>query len=441
MNVTIESLAPCRKLLKVDVDAQTVDSAFESVTTEFQRGVKLPGFRPGKVPKEIITRNFAKDLESEVRRKIVNDSYKKALADHKIHVVGAPDVKEGSLARNQNFTFDITVETAPEFELPEYKGLSAKRETRTVNDADVSRALDVLRERGATYNDVDRPANDGDIVVVNYTGTSEGRPLTDFAPTARGLTQQQNFWLEIKPGQFIPGFTEQLKGAGKGEKRTVNVDFPADFVTPQLSEKKGTYEVEIVQVKERILPEANEEFAKQWGAESLEKLREGIRKDLENELNVKIRRSVRAQLVDALNAKVQCELPESLVQGETRNVIYDIVTENQQRGVGKEMIDEKREEIFSFANSTAKEKLKTAFLLGRIAEKENIQVTQQEIAQRVMYMAQEREVKPEKLVKDLQKSGGLGQVHEQILLGKVIDFLEQNAQIEEVPPTEQPAPA
>ena len=202
MNVTVENLAPCRKLLRVDVDAQTVDQAYASVTNELQRSIRLPGFRPGKIPPQVITKNFSKDLENEVRRKIVNDSYKKALADHKIHPVGSPEVKEGQLGRSQNFTFDITIETAPDFELPDYKGLPAKKEMRTVNEADMDRALTVLRDRMATYNDVDRAAQNGDIVVVNYTGTSEDKPLTDFAPTARGLTQQQNFWMEIKPGHF-----------------------------------------------------------------------------------------------------------------------------------------------------------------------------------------------------------------------------------------------
>jgi trigger factor len=439
VNVTIESLAPCRKLLKVDVDAKTVDDTFTTVTTEFQREIKLPGFRPGKVPKEIVTRNFAKDLESQVRRKIINDSYKKALADHNIHVVGSPDVKEGAFGRSQNFTFDITVETAPEFELPEYKGLVAKKEARGVTEEDVDRAANVLRERMASYNDVERPAKEGDIVVVNYSGTSEGKPLTDFAPTARGLSHQENFWMEIKPGHFIPGFTEQLVGGSKGDKRTINVDFPQDFVAPEVSGKKGMYEVEILQVKEKILPDITDDFAKQWGAENSEKLRAGIRKDLENELNTKTRRSIRAQLVDVLTQKVQCELPDSLVQGETKNVIYDIVAENQQRGVTKEIIDEKKDEIFNYAAHTAKDKLKTAFMLGRIAEKEQIKVTQQEVAQRVLYMAQEREMKPEKLVKELQKTNGFGQIHEQILMSKVIDFLEQHARILEVPPEGTPA--
>jgi trigger factor len=428
-------------MLKVDVDAKSVNDAFETVTTQFQRGVKLPGFRPGKVPRNIIERNFAKDVESEVRRKIVNDSYKQALQDHKLHVVGSPEVKEGSFTRNQNFTFDITVETAPDFELPEYKGLAAKKEKRTVEDKDVEQGLNVLRERMASYNDVERAAKEGDIVVVNYTGTSEGRPLTEFAPTARGLTQQQNFWLEIKPGHFIPGFTEQLAGTSKGDKRTVTVQFPEDFVTRELVGKQGVYEVEVVQVKEKALPEVNDEFAKQWGAENLEKLKEGVRNDLESELQGKIKQSVRGQLVQALSQKVQIDLPESLVQGETRNVVYNIVAENQQRGVTKENIEEKRDEIFNYANQSAKERLKLGFLFGRIAEKEGIKVTRDEITRRVLQIAQAQDVKPEKLIKDLDKSGGFGRIHEEILMAKVIEFLEQNAQIEEVEPAAEGAQA
>jgi len=302
----------------------------------------------------------------------------------------------------------------------------------------MDRALTVLRDRMATYNDVDRAAQNGDIVVVNYTGTSEDKPLTDFAPTARGLTQQQNFWMEIKPGHFIPGFTEQLVGAKKGEKRTVNVDFPADFVAQQLSGKKGTYEVEIVQVKEKVLPEVTDDFAKQWGAENAEKLREGVRKDLEAQLEENTRKSIRAQVVEGLSRKVQVDLPETLVQGETRNTIYDIVAENQQRGITKEAMDEKKDQIFQYASNSAKERLKVAFLLGRVAEKENIKVEQEEIAGRVLQIAQERQIKPEKLVKDLQKSNGFPQIHEQILMSKVVDFLEKNAAIEEVQPAPEP---
>ena len=439
MNVTIENLAPCRKALRVDVDAKTVDDTFKDVTQTFQREAKLPGFRPGKVPLSVIEKNFTKALEDETRRKLLNESYSRALKDHNIHAVGNPEIETIQFGRGQDFQVKFTVETAPEFELPEYKGLPAKKEKRTVTDGDVEKAIDVLRERVADYKDVERAAQTGDFVVVNYTGTSEGKPLTEFSPTARGLTHQENFWMEIKPGHFVPGFTEQLVGTSKGEKKTITVEFPQDFVAPQLVGKKAEYQVEIIQVKEKALPELNDEFATKWGAENLQSLKEGVRKDLETELQNNQRKAIRTQLVEGLSNRVQCELPQSLIDGETRNVIYDIVLENQRRGISKEKIDEQKDQIFNFASANAKERLKTSFLLGRVAEKEGIKVTQEEIANRVLYMAQQQQTKPEALIKELKKNNGFPQIHENILLAKVVDFLEQHAAVEEVEPAPEPA--
>jgi trigger factor len=211
------------------------------------------------------------------------------------------------------------------------------------------------------------------------------------------------------------------------------VTFPADFITQPLSGKQAVYEVEVVQVKEKILPEVNDEFAKEWGAETAEKLKEGVRKDLEAELAQKTRQSIRSQLVQAVSQRVQCELPESLVQGETRNLIYNIVAENQQRGIERDKIEEKKDEIFGYASQSAKEKLKVAFLLGRIAEKEGIRVTREELMHQILAISQQREMRPEKLIKEMEKTNGLARLQEDILLSKVVDFLEQNAKIEEVP--------
>jgi trigger factor len=438
VNVTVEHLAPCRKLVRVEVDAQEVNSAFEQSTKDFQREARLPGFRPGKAPREMVAKTYAKEIAEEAKRKLISDSYRKALESEKLVVIGYPDIEEIQFARGQPLQFAATVETAPEFELPEYKGLPVQREAASVTDADVERAFHVLREQRLTYADVSRPAQAQDIVVVNYSGTSEGRPLTEISPTARGLTQQNGFWLQIKPDSFIPGFTEQLTGATAGEKRTIHVDFPADFVSPALSGRKGVYEVEILQVKEPVLPELNEEFAKAYGAESIEKLREGVRQDLANELNFKQKRDFRNQLIRALLDRVNFELPESMVQQQTRTVVYDIVRENQQRGVSKEKIEEQKDQIYNVANSSAKERVKIAFLLSKIAEKENIKVSEQEIIQRILFLAEQNNIKPDKLVKQLRERNGIAEIQEQILSSKVLDFLELNAQVHEIPPR-QPA--
>ena len=444
MNVTVENLAACRRLVRVEVEAASVDSAFEQITSEFQREARFPGFRPGKAPRDLVSRTYAKQIEEEVKRKLISDNYRKALEEQKLRVVGNPDIEEIQFSRGQPLQFAATVEIAPDFELPDYKGIPVRRENQAVTEADVERAFDILRDRQATYKDVARPVQMGDFVVVNYSGTSEGKALTDFAPTAKGITQQKNFWLHVaSPDSFIPGFTEQLIGAQAGEHRTVTVTFPADFVASQLAGKTGVYDVEIVQVKEKALPELNDTLATSYGAENLEKLREGVRRDLQNELEFKQRRSVRNQIVRWLLDKVQFELPESVVLSETRNVVYDIVRENQERGVPKEAINEQKDEIYNVASNSAKERVRASFMLGRIAEREKIRVTDEELSQRIVHLAHQNQIKPEKLVKQLRERNGLGQIHEQILTAKVLDFLQLNAKVEEVPgaPANPPQPS
>ena len=224
-------------------------------------------------------------------------------------------------------------------------------------------------------------------------------------------------------------------GAKAGDKRTVNVDFPADFVTPQLAGKKGTYEVEVAEVKEKVLPPLDEELAKAYGAESLEKLQAGVRRDLENELKFKQEKTIRNDLVRALLGRVNFELPETAVAQETRNVVYDLVRENTQRGVPRDIIEKQKEQIYSAATQNAKERVKVQFLLQKIAEKEDIKVSQEEIAKRVHYLAGMYQIAPDKFLKDLQKRNGLIEVYDQIMNEKVIDFLEQNAKYEDVLPT------
>ena len=437
MNVTVENLAPCKKLMRVEVEAQKVDETFDTVTKQFQREANLPGFRPGKAPRDMVVRKYGKDIEEEAKRKLISEAYKNAVEEQKIDVLGQPDIEEIQFSRGQPLQFAATIETSPEFELPEYKGIPVNREARTVTEEDVERAIQVLRESRTTFSKVERPAQTGDIAVVNYTGTSEGKPITEIAPTAKGLSEQNNFWVEIGGKSFMPGFDEQLMGAKAGDQRTVTVDFPADFVTTELAGKKASYQVTIVEVKEKALPPVDEAFATSYGAENLEKLRAGVRRDLENELNYKNTRSIRTQLVRSLLNRVNFELPETAVAHETRNVVYDIVQENAKRGVSRDVIENQKEQIYSAATQGAKERVKVAFLLQKIAEKEDIKVSQDEIAQRISHLSATYQIPAPKFLKDLQKRGGLIEIYDQIMNEKVIDLLQENAKIEDVPPADK----
>jgi trigger factor len=414
------------------VPVEKVNATFDAVTAEFQKAAQLPGFRPGKAPKHLITRSYEPRIVEETRKKLVEESFRAAAQQEKLNIVVTLDVEDQQFGRNQALQFTATVEVAPDFALPNYKGLAAKRELTVATEADVERALGILREQHAQYNDVDRPVQDGDVAVVNYTGTTDGKPLTDIAPTALGLTKKENFWVLIKTGSFLPGFTEPLVGAVKGDKRTVTVTLAEDFVHKELSGKTVVYEVEILGVKEKLLPVVDDAFAKQFGADVVATLLQGIRTDLQRELDFRQKRSVRDQIIKALSAQVDFELPESLVSNETRNLVYNVVNENQQRGVAKEFIEQKRDEIFSNAQVNARERVKTAFILNRIAAEEKLRVEDRDITQRVLQLAQQNNLTPEKMVKAIQERNAVNEIRQDILTGKVLDFLEVNAAVEDV---------
>jgi len=432
VNVSVQILGPCKKLMRVEVEAEKVEEGFDEITREYQREARLPGFRPGKAPKDMVAKLHEKEILDEAKQKVISNAYRKAVADEKLDVVGPPDISEIEFARGQKCQFTATLEIAPEFQLPEYKGLSARRESGSVTPEDVEQALRLLGEHKTQYQTVARELREGDVAVVNYSGTCDGKPITDTAPTARGLTEKKAFWITVDKTSFIPGFGGQLAGMKAGEKRTVTVDFPADFVTPQLAGKKGVYEVELVEAKEKVTPALDEAFAKSYGAESMEKLREGVRADLQNEWNQKQSRSIRKQVVENLLGRIHCDLPESLLEEETREIVYSIVNDNQERGVSKETLDAQKDAIYASASETARERIKANFAFQRVAEKEGIRVEQVEIARRLQEMALQYKMPVDKLMKELEKGGGLAAVYGQLLNEKVVDLLVQYARLEDV---------
>ena len=434
MNVSVETLAPCKKLVRVELDVKSVDEIFDTITKDFQKQASLPGFRPGKAPRDMVVKKYATEIKDEAKRKLIGEHYRKALEEQKIRAVGYPDIEEIQFERGQNLIFAATVETAPEFQLPEYKGLPAKVEVKSVTDTDVDKALDLLRGQHAKFETVTRELKSGDVAVVNFTGTCEGKAITELAPTAKGLTEQQNFWVEMKPDSFIPGFADQLTGAKAGDQRTVNVDFTADFVTKELQGKKGVYAVEVVEVKEKVLPVLDDELAKKYGAENLAKLTDGVRTDLENELKYSKSKAVRQQVIHSLLQQLNFDLPESAVANETRNVVYDLVRQNTQRGIARELIETQKDQIYAAAAGNAKERVRLAFIVQRIAEAEKLTATQEDVIKRAQTLAMMYQTPVDQFIKELQKRDGINELYEQVLHEKVLELLEKHATITETSP-------
>jgi len=434
VEVTITDLSPCKKQLRIEIDAETVNAKFDAVAKDFRRHANLPGFRPGKAPLANVMRSYGDKIGEEAKRTLMSDSYSKALKENDLRPVIMPEVEDLQFGHGKPFQYLATLEVTPTFELPEYNGIEVEKERRTVSDADVAKALDTLREQRVSYADVDRSAGEDDFIVVNFTGTIDDKPITDLVKVARGLTEQKNFWLHTKQNPLIPGIVEALIGSGKDDKKTVTVTIPDDFIYEELIGKEAKYEIEIVQVKEKFLPELDDAFAKGFGAESMDKLREGVENDLKNELEYSLKKSIRNQCVDKLLSAVNCDLPETIVNEATRAAVHNIVQQNHQRGVGKDIIEENKDRIYANAKADAEVRVRANYILSRIAEKEGIKVTDQELSRQIAAIAAQQKVKPQKLAQQLKDNGTLYQVQEEIMNGKVIDLLEEKAKVTEIDP-------
>lgn len=445
MNVEVIDLGGCRRQLRVEMESSEVDQEFDRITTGFVKEARLPGFRKGKAPRARVAQMYAKQIEEEVRRRIIPDAYRRAVREKELHTVVNPDIEEVQFGRGQELKFIATVETAPDFELPEYRGIPIKQMRMEVTDEAVAQAIDKLRDGRASYETVERAVEDGDYLVVNYKGTADGKPLTELAPTARGLTEHEKFWVHVhgdgEHDHFLPKFTEQLIGAKAGERRAVKVEFPEEFpAQPKLQGVKADYDVEVVEVKVKTLPEVNDEFAQGWEAESVEKLREGVREDLQANAKGENRKEARLQVQQWLLENVKCELPETHVNAATRSSIMNIVQSNQQMGVTKEAIEENKDQIFQSAKDNAQGQVRLGFILGRIADKEKVEVTSEEFQYRVAMLAQQAEQEMDIFFKKLQKNNQVNVVHEELLREKTISLLVEAANVEAVNPEAESEP-
>jgi len=434
VEVTITDLSPCKKQLRIEIDAETVNAKFDAVAKDFRRHAHLPGFRPGKAPLPNVIRSYGDKIGEEAKRTLMSDSYAKALKENKLRPVIMPEVEELQFGHGKPFQYLATLEVTPAFEMPEYIGIEVEKERRSVNDADIAKALDTLREQRVSYADMERPAGEEDFIVVNFTGTIDDKPITDLIKVARGLTEQKNFWLHKTQNPLIPGTVEALIGSSKGDKKTVTLTIPDDFIYEEIVGKEAKYEIEVVQVKEKSLPELDDKFAKGFGAESMDKLREGVENDLKNELEYSQKKSIRNQCVDKLLSAVNCDLPETIVNEATRAAVHNIVQQNHERGVGKEIIEENKDKIYANAKTDAEVRVKANYILSKIAEKEGIKVTDQELSRQVAALAAQQKVKPQKLAQQLKDNGTIYQVQEEIMNAKVIDLLEEKANVTEVAP-------
>ena len=310
MNITVEDVAPCRKRLKIEVPANRVKQAYDKVADDFQKEARIPGFRPGHAPRAVVVKKYHKDIESEAQRTLVPEAYREAIEEKKLRVVSQPEIEDLKYQAGLSLSFSTLVELVPEFPMPEYRGLKIKKQETEVTDEDVEKTLKALADQRATFEDApDRPLAMEDFAVISYTGKIDGGSLADLVPDAKNLAHNPNFWLWVRTEGFLPKFAEQCVGMTKGETRTVEVEFPADFPQTALAGKKAQYDVELKEIKVKNAPVLDDAFAQEVAKMNLEELKKRVRENMEQEKKSQAQNAARAEIVQKLISAVQFELP------------------------------------------------------------------------------------------------------------------------------------
>jgi len=435
MKVEVEKHPGLVSKLQIELPPEDVAKEWDAIANSFARVAKIPGYRPGKAPRAVIDKRFRKEIQEELTKKLVSKSYHEAVEREQLRVASLTNIEDVQFGENKSMRFRATVVTAPEFELPDYKQIPMQVPETKVSDVEVDEALDRLRDQSADFVDVPaRGLEMGDFAVLDFEGSVESKPISEIAPQAsKNLYGGKKFWLHLAADNFLPIFCEQLIGQKPGETRLVIVHFPEDFMVKELAGKKADYAVTLRDIKEKVLPAVDDAFAaKLVPGKTLADLRQMIEHDIEHAKEHDAERAKESQIVKFLHEQTQFELPPALLQNETRRALAELVQQNRERGVTDEMLKEKEKELIDGAASLAGHRLKTNFILHRIAEREKIQVVKEDIDFRLKQEAARYDISPEKMRKELQQKDALDDVAEQILLGKTLDFLKANVSVETV---------
>jgi len=438
VNIEIKDVSETRKSLVVSLDQSEVAAEHQATVAEFAKMARLPGFRPGKAPSALVQKHYGKEIVEEFKQKVVSKAYRSGLEQSKLDVLSLTNVEPGEIEGAKAATVTFTLDVRPTFTIPDYTGIPTEVLPVDPTDAEVDQVIEGMRAERADFKVAERPAQKSDYVKLAYEGTVDGKPIAEIAADKQIYSKVPQTWEEVEGEQegLIPGLGKQLAGLKAGDKKDVTIAFPADFAAvPALAGKSAVYAVEIQEVRERILPPIDAEFFKAQQVEDIAALKTKISTNLKARKEQNNRQAQRRQVAETVSAKVNFSVPDSMVEGETQNVLRNFIEENMRRGVPQEQFEKDKKELFESAKKTAIGRVKTQLILARIAEQEKITVTEQDIDGFIYREALMNNARPDKLVKDLSKDRErLRSVQQSIIFDKTLDLLVSKATVKTIEP-------
>ena len=430
MNVSVKDDSACRKIMTIEIPAETIAVEKADTLKAYIKFANIPGFRKGKAPKHVVAQKYAQDINKDLQERVLPKFYHEALQQSELKVVNVIDATEVAITDDAPVSFNVTVDVEPEFKLPKYTDIPVKEEKIEVADAQIQEQIDGILSQHANYEEVtDKAVEAGDMGQLTYEATTDGQSLKDAIPEAKGIGSGEGYWVSADEHAFIPGMGGALIGMNVGDKKDVEVTFPEDFMVKELANIKALYSVEVTAVRVRTVPQMDETILAKLQVESEEVLRGSIREQLEAQAENAVLSAKHQQIVDYLIKKTKIEVPESVVANQTRNAVYDIANRRMMMGQTQEDITGQMEEIQKEAADQALENVKLRYIGLGIATELEYDVTELEVDEEIATMAIQQRKDASALRKEMEENDSIDSVGEQIRFNKALDYMVGNAKV------------
>ena len=427
MKASVEEISSIKKKISIEIPEDQIVKEVDSFYKDLGKKAKIKGFRPGKVPRNILERYFKDYVKTEVVQKLIQETYPQALSEADLQPVSPPTIDPGEFENGKPFQYSVVIEVKPDIKLEGYTGLKIEGKKEEVKDEEIGERLKAIQNLHANLKTISetRPIQAGDYVIIDYEASMDGKPLEG------GKTI--DFTVEVGSGQFIPAFEEKLIGLKPEEEREVVVSFPEDYGYQKWAGKTVSFHVKIKEVKEKILPSLDDEFAKDLGDySSFDELKTKLRGDIEKEKELALERQLKDQLVDQLLAANPFEVPENLVEEQTKALVSDTKLRLAAQGLELKNLGLTEEKLQGDYKTMAEKQVRTFLILEKIAGKEGISVTDEEADERLREISERMHQKFDVVKRYYEKNGLLPEVKAGIIRDKTLNFLLEKANLNSI---------
>ena len=427
MNIEIEEVGPCKKLLKFDIPKETIDDEWQKQLKEVSKMAKVPGFRKGKAPRKLLEKNYGDKIMDDVKRAVVSGSYQQAIEENKLSPIGDPDIGNFDLELGKPLKFEITLEVLPTFELGDYKGMKLQRKPVSVTDEDIDKALETISKQKAQLAIV----KTGKVKVEDFIICDCEVGINDEV-----VWSDQELEVMVSGSHVadinVPDLKDRLVGVKSGDKVSADVELGDSFSVEQHRNKSAKMEISIKEIKRPKSPKIDDELAKQVGYDTLGELKEFMSKRLEMEKKRMAEGEMQEQISSKLIEMADFEMPEDMIKHHTNERLHKYQLDLVNKGTPQEEIEKHTEDMKSASEEAVVRDFKMSLVLEHIAEKERIFVTEDDVNRRISEMAGMYGLDAAGMKKQLEKMNSMSNLRHQLRESKTLNLLMKEANIEEV---------